>query len=212
MAISTGGLVLMFMFPVAGFLAPKFDPRWLVALGFTITTIGLWRMTQLDLSISFGMAVSWRAVIALGLPFLFIPINTLCYQGIPQEKYNDVSGLSALMRNVGGSVGISFVTTLLARMSQKHIVTLAAHAVPGNSAYAAMRTGLAAALAQRNALAWPDAYHRAGAELYGMAQMQARLLAYVDVIWIMVLLTAMLIPLAFLMRRPAKGAVMPMGH
>jgi DHA2 family multidrug resistance protein len=45
-----------------------------------------------------------------------------------------------------------------------------------------------------------------------MAQMQARLLAYVDVIWIMVLLTAMLIPLAFLMRRPKKGAVMPLGH
>jgi DHA2 family multidrug resistance protein len=50
-----------------------------------------------------------------GLPFLFIPINTLCYAGIPQEKYNEVSGFSALMRNLGGSVGISFVTTLLAR-------------------------------------------------------------------------------------------------
>ena len=74
-------------------------------------------MTNINQQISFGLAVSWRACIALGLPFLFIPINTLCYAGVPQEKNNEVSGLTALSRNVGGSVGISFVTTLLARFS-----------------------------------------------------------------------------------------------
>ena len=81
------------------------------------------------------MAVSWRVVIALGLPFLFIPINTLCYAGIPQEKYNEVSGMSALMRNLGGRVGISFVTTLLARLSQKHLAMLNAHTVAGNAPF-----------------------------------------------------------------------------
>ena len=125
MAVSSGGIALMFFFPVAGFLAPKFDPRWLVAIGFMITTFGLYRMTSINLNIPFSMAVSWRVVIALGLPFLFIPINTLCYTGIPQEKYNEVSGFSALMRNLGGSVGISFVTTLLARLTQKHLAMLA---------------------------------------------------------------------------------------
>src|ERR1039458_1180019 len=99
MAVSSGGIALMVLFPVAGFLAPKFDPRWLVATGFIITAYGLYRMTGLSLNTSFGTAVSWRVVIALGLPFLFIPINTLCYVGIPQEKYNEVSGMSALMRN-----------------------------------------------------------------------------------------------------------------
>ena len=142
MAVSSGGLVLMLLFPVAGALAPKFDPRKLVATGFAITTFGLFRMTQIDLNVSFGMAVSWRVVIALGLPFLFIPINTLCYAGIPQEKYNEVSGLTALMRNLGGSVGISFVTTLLSRMSQKHQAMLAAHAAPGNPPFELMRRAL----------------------------------------------------------------------
>jgi DHA2 family multidrug resistance protein len=132
MAVSSGGIALMFLFPVAGFLAPKFDPRRLVAMGFTITTFGLYRMTGLNLNVPFSMAVSWRVVIALGLPFLFIPINTLCYAGIPQEKYNEVSGMSALMRNLGGSVGISFVTTLLARLTQKHLAMLNAHTVAGN--------------------------------------------------------------------------------
>ena len=91
-------------------------------------------MTGINLNISFGMAVSWRVFIALGLPFLFIPINTLCYAGIPQEKYNEVSGLTALMRNLGGSVGISFVTTLLARLTQTHLAMLTAHTVDGQPA------------------------------------------------------------------------------
>jgi DHA2 family multidrug resistance protein len=204
MAVSSGGLALMFLFPVAGALAPKFDPRWLVAVGFSITTFGLYRMTGLDLNVPFGMAVSWRVVIALGLPFLFIPINTLCYTGIPQEKYNEVSGMSALMRNLGGSVGISFVTTMLERLTQKHMAMLNTHTVAGNGPFDALRNGLEHAWMQRGAAAGADATMRAGAQIYGMAQVQSRLLAYVDVVWIMVALTAILIPLPFLMKRPPK--------
>jgi DHA2 family multidrug resistance protein len=211
MAVSSGGIALMVLFPVAGFLAPKFDPRWLVAMGFSITTFGLFRMTEVNLNIPFGVAVSWRVVIALGLPFLFIPINTLCYAGIPQEKYNEVSGFSALMRNLGGSVGISFVTTLLARRTQQHLAMLGSHTVSGSGPFEAFRKGLAGAWMQRGA-ARPDAMQHAGAQIYGMAQIQARLLSYVDVIWIMVALTAILIPLPFLMRRPAKMGPTPVGH
>ena len=211
MAVSSGGLALMFLFPVAGFLAPKFDPRLLVALGFTVTTYGLYRMTGLSLNVPFSLAVSWRVVIALGLPFLFIPINTLCYAGIPQEIYNEVSGMSALMRNLGGSVGISFVTTLLARLTQKHLAMLNQHTVAGNGPFDVLRSGLAHAWMQRGG-AMPDAVGRAGAQIFGMAQIQARLLSYVDVCWIMVLTTAVLIPMPFLMRRPKKLGPAPAVH
>lgn len=211
MAVSSGGLVLMFLFPVAGALAPRFDPRKLVAIGFVITTFGLYRMTNISMNVSFGIAVTWRVVIALGLPFLFIPINTLCYAGIPQEKYNEVSGFSALMRNLGGSVGISFVTTLLVRQSQRHMAMLNAHTVAGNGPFEAMRRGLAGAF-QHSGLAAPDATYRAGAQIYGMVMRQGRLLAYVDVIWIMVALTALLIPMPFLMKRPKKTGPAVVGH
>jgi MFS transporter, DHA2 family, multidrug resistance protein len=203
-AISTGGVVLMILFPIAGFIVPKFDPRKLVAMGFILITFGLWRMTNLDMNVSFGIAVSWRAVMVLGLPFLFIPINTLCYTGIPQNKNNEVSGMSALSRNLGGSVGISFVTTLLARLSQKHLAMLAAHTVSGNGPFEALRSGMAAAMLRGGGGGAPDALDRAGAQIYLMAQTQARLLAYVDVIWVMVFITAVLVPLPFLMRRPPK--------
>ena len=74
-----------------------------------------------------------------------------------------------------------------------------------------MRAGLAGAWMQRGS-AMPDAIYHAGAQIYGMAQIQARLLAYVDVIWVMVAVTAVLIPLPFLMKRPKKIAAAPMGH
>jgi MFS transporter, DHA2 family, multidrug resistance protein len=119
--------------------------------------------------------------------------------------------MSALMRNLGGSVGISFVTTLLARYTQKHLAMLNANAFTGNGPFDRLHRGLA--------LAWlhngggpPDAAQRASAQIYGMAQIQARLLSYVDVIWIMVGTTAILIPLPFLMRRPKKATPAPMGH
>ena len=132
------------------------------------------------------MAVSWRVFIALGLPFLFIPINTLCYAGIPQEKYNEVSGLTALMRNLGGSVGISFVTTLLARFTPEapgHARPPHRQRQPGRLKRCAPASPAPGCSAGR---LMPDAMQHAGAQIYGMAQIQARLLAYVDVIWIMV--------------------------
>ncbi len=203
MAVSTGAIVLMFLFPVAGRLSPLFDPRKLVAIGFVMTTLGLVRMSNLTLEVSFWQAASWRAFIALGLPFLFIPINTLCYAGIPQHKNNEISGMSALSRNLGGSVGISVMTTMLARLTQRHLAFLGAHAAPGSGPFEQMRSGLAGAWQQKG-LAAPDAIYRAGAQIYGMAQRQARLLAYVDVIWVFVIITLILVPMPFLMRRPKK--------
>ena len=76
-AVSSGAIVLMILFPVAGALAPKFDPRWLVAIGFVITSLGLIRMTNITLEISFWNAVSWRAFIALGFPSSSFP-STRC--------------------------------------------------------------------------------------------------------------------------------------
>jgi DHA2 family multidrug resistance protein len=99
----------------------------------------------------------------------------------------------------------------LARLTQKHLAMLGAHTVSGNGPFETYRAGLAGAWIEHgNAL--PDALQKAGAQIYGMAQVQARLLSYVDVIWVMVALTAILVPLPFLMRRPGKAAPAPAGH
>jgi DHA2 family multidrug resistance protein len=103
------------------------------------------------------------------------------------------------------------MTTLLARLTQRHLAFLGAHASPGNGPFERMREGLAGAW-QHSGLAMPDAMQRAGAQIYAMAQRQARLLAYVDVIWIFVCITLVLVPIPFLMSRPKRAAAVQMGH
>ena len=201
LALSIGGLVLMVLFPIVGFLGQKFDPRLMITLGFIVLTFGIWRIGDLNLNITFWDAASWRAIMVLGMPMLFVPISVMSYVGVPQEKNNEVSGLTALARNIGGSVGISFVTTMITRKTAAHQNYLVAHLYPSSPDYVAMRGALQGAFTQKG-LAPGDASHSAMAEIYGMLERQARTLAYVDTVHILVFLTACLIPIGYLMKKP----------
>jgi len=125
--------------------------------------------------------------------------------GIPPGKNNNVSGMTNLARNVGGSVGISLVTTLLARRGQFHQNRLAAHTSIYDPAFQAAVSNLAQAFkaAGYDAVqATQMAYDR----VYGALQAQASMLAYLDTIWIFAIAAALMAPLAFLMRRSKPGA------
>ena len=112
MALSPGGFAIMVLMPLVGFLLSRFDARWLMVLGLSILSASLFHMTTFNLQIDFRTAVLARVFQAAGLAFLFVPINTSAYAHLPREKNNAASGLMNLARNIGGSVGISFVTTM----------------------------------------------------------------------------------------------------
>ena len=95
-------------------------------------------MTHFNLLIDFRTAAGPALVQALGLAFLFVPINTAAYAFLPKEKNNAASGLINLSRNVGGSVGISLVTTMLSRRTQFHLARLSDHVDPGSAKMQAM--------------------------------------------------------------------------
>ncbi len=113
MALSPGGLVVMAMMPIVGILVSRVDPRKLITFGFIALAASMFHMTSLYLGIDFQTAMMYRVFQSIGLAFLFVPINTLCYVGVPQEQNNQISSMINLMRNLGGSFGISFVTTML---------------------------------------------------------------------------------------------------
>ena len=127
-------------------------------------------------------------------------------------KNNDVSGLTNLARNIGGSVGTAFVVTVLARRQQFHQDRLGSVISPGNSSLQSalngmgnylMHAGRATTLSQGQALAQGN--------LYGQLIRQSSMLAYLDVIKVLAVIMMCLIPLVFLMKRPPKGG-RPMGH
>ena len=108
------------MMPIVGFLVARVDPRWMIVYGFAMCSAALFTMLTLDLQVSYSYIAWLRVFQAAGLAFLFIPINTLSYNGIPMTKNNDVSGLTNLARNIGGSMGTAFFVTMLARRQQFH--------------------------------------------------------------------------------------------
>jgi DHA2 family multidrug resistance protein len=201
LALSAGGLVLLLLFPIAGFLGQKMDPRLMITIGFSLLTLGIWRIGDLNLGISFWDAASWRVVMVLGMPFLFVPISVMSYVGVPQEKNNEVSGMTALARNIGGSIGVSFISTMLVRRAQVHQQILSAHAYSGGSNYNAMQQGIAGALRGQGYTA-ASAMGGAAGRMYSMLLQQARTLAYVDTVHVLVILTACLIPIGYLMKKP----------
>ncbi|MBW4037581.1 MAG: DHA2 family efflux MFS transporter permease subunit [Acidobacteria bacterium] len=201
LAMSIGGLVLLLLFPLAGYIGQKLDPRLLITIGFSLLTIGIWRIGDLNLGISFWDAASWRVVMVLGMPFLFVPISVMSYVGVPQEKNNEVSGMTALARNIGGSLGISFISTMLVRRAQAHQQILSAHSYSGATAERAMRMGIATSLREQGYSA-ANAASAATSRVYSMLLQQSRVLAYGDTVHVLVVLTACLIPIGYLMKKP----------
>src|SRR6195256_3903884 len=135
LVLSPAGLMMMCMMPVVGFLVGRVDPRKLIAYGFVMLTISLITMHTMDLSISYGRLVFLRCFQASGLAFLFIPINTIAYIGVKQSENNDVSGLTNLARNIGGSWRTAFVATMLTRRRAAHETHMIRNLTAGNQAF-----------------------------------------------------------------------------
>jgi DHA2 family multidrug resistance protein len=205
MALSPGGLTVMAMMPLVGFLVSHYDARWLIAAGFLACCVALFHMTEMNLGISFAEAVRLRIYQAAGIAFLFVPINTMSYVGVPRNKNNQVSGMVNLARNVGGSVGISIVETLLAQRSQKHQLDLASHLTYTSPVLKNQIDAITRVLVNAGYSA-ADASQRAYNMVYSRIQQQAAALAYNDVIFVFALACAIMVPFAFLMQKNRPGA------
>src|SRR5882672_672070 len=200
MALSPGGFVIMVMMPIVGFLLTRYDARYLLLFGLSMLSFSLFHMTRFTLGIDFKTAVFARVLQAVGLAFLFVPINTSAYAYLPREKNNAASGLMNLARNIGGSVGISFVTTMLDRRTQKHVSDLMGHLTAANAQFQAVLHGTAQSLMAHGASA-AGATQRAYALVQGTAQRQATMLAYVDCFWFLGVAILAMVPAVFLMKK-----------
>jgi MFS transporter, DHA2 family, multidrug resistance protein len=211
-ALAGGGFVMMLTMPIAGTLVSRTDARRVMCGGFAVTAIALFYMsTHLVLGMDFTTAAMLRIYQTLGLAFIFIPSNVLCYVDIPLEKNNQVSSMINFVRNIGGSIGIALITTLITRTSQIRQSYLAAHMQNGNPQFRLMVNGLTSTLESRG-LSPAQATHQAYGRVGMLLQQQASALAYKDVVSIMALVIACLVPLAFIMRKPDVTAQRPSMH
>jgi DHA2 family multidrug resistance protein len=205
MALSPGGVVVICLLPLVGFLVGKVDTRYLIAFGFFVLSVSLYVMAHtLYTGIDFRTAVLLRMFQSFGLAFLFVPINTVVYTGIPPEKSNQVAGIVNLARNMGGDLGISFVTTMIARRSQRHQSLLSEHILAGGSLDAKVHS--IAATLQAHGIAPPTAVKMAYGSIYRELVRQAQTLAYDDVLFMFCIFAALMVPAVLLTRKPQPGA------
>ncbi|HTA40854.1 MAG TPA: DHA2 family efflux MFS transporter permease subunit [Bryobacteraceae bacterium] len=210
-ALSAGAVVLIFMMPVIGQLVSRMDPRFLIAFGFVASAAALFHMTNINLEIDFRTATMYRVYQMMGVAFIFIPISTLAYVGIPRHQSNQVAGMNNLMRNLGGSIGVSMLSTFLLRLSQRHQVYLTAHTSAGDQLFTDRIAGLTQTLTSQGI---PS--NQATAQAYSMMSRvisgQASTLAYIDIISISAVVVLCLAPFAFIMQRPPKRAAAAAAH
>ena len=205
MVLTPGGIAVILLMPAVGFMINKVDVRLLVGVGLAISGLSLLWMTDFYLDVSFDHLVLARIVQATGLAFLFVPLNSIAFRGIPPTKTNNASALINLARNFGGSIGISLAATLLTRREQFHQSRLVESAQQMNSAYPDYARHLASALGST-----PDSSTTLASVYQGVID-QSTLLSYLDDFKALGLIFLALLPLLLLVR-PGTTRSAGIGH
>ncbi|HXS21734.1 MAG TPA: DHA2 family efflux MFS transporter permease subunit [Steroidobacteraceae bacterium] len=200
LALTLGGIITLFSMPLAGILSSHVQPRVMMGVAFAVEAFAMWNMTHFDTTVTFaGVAIArmWQGA---PIPFLFVPLISAAYVGLPGEKTNRASAMISVGRNIGGSVGISLVQALLARRQQFHQARLIAGLQPLNPVYVHGVHSLAQALTARGAA--PAAASRmAMGALYQIVQRQADMMAFIDIFWALTLFIVIILPIVFLLKR-----------
>ncbi len=205
MVLSPGGFVVILILPFVGRLISKVDTRYLIAIGFLIVCVSMLHMAHtMYPGMDFKTAILIRVYQACGLPFLFVPIQTIVYNGVAPEKNNQVSGIVNLARNMGGDIGIAFVTTMIARRSQFHQARLAEHVVP--SADLSARIAAISQNLQHLGVGASESVRMAYGRIYGQLIQQAQTLAYLDVLFVLGIFCGIMVPAVLLTSRSKPGA------
>jgi DHA2 family multidrug resistance protein len=191
------GIGTMLAMLIAGRIIGKVDLRLTLLVGFLVTAFALWQMTGYSLELSESDIV-WPGVIqGFGTGLVFVPLSAATFATLSPEMRAQGTSLYSLVRNIGSSIGISLVQTLLTRNTVIAHASLAERVTSGSFAW--NNPAVAAAF---------DVRIPAGAALLdGAITQQAAMIAYIDDFWFMLLLTLLVTPLLLLIRPPRRGNI-----
>jgi DHA2 family multidrug resistance protein len=196
------GIGTMLAMVVVGRLTGKIDFRLLLAAGFGITAFSLWQMAGYTLVLSQADIV-WPGVIqGIGLGLVFVPLSAATFATLTPAMRAEGTAIYSLVRNIGSSIGIALVQTLLVRNTQIAHASLGAHVNYANPAL--QDAGISSIYNLANGAGMTA--------LNGEITRQASMIAYVDDYWLMMILTLAVIPLLLLVRKPKSDAPAPIDH
>lgn len=180
-------------------LIRMFDARYLVTAGLVMTALGTFPMAYFSLYVDFWGIATPGILAGIGSGLFFVPLTAVAFSSIPNAKYDEAAGVYALMRGIGGSIGIAVVSWLLVSQSQVHFNELTAHITPYN--YDIVPYLAEKGLTPHSPEAGPAIAHE--------IVRQAHMLAFNDIFWFIAVVTLSIIPLVFLMKKPEKVQLVP---
>jgi MFS transporter, DHA2 family, multidrug resistance protein len=207
-AVSPRGVGAIIAMPIIGYLTAKIDNRWLIVSGFVMFALASLWFGEATLAIG-QWSFLWPIVISgFGSGCVFVPLSTIAVAYLKNEEMGNATGLYNLLRNVGGSIGISIVNTILARHEQTHRNDLVHSLTPGSVTARQMVDGVQHFLVAQGAspaTAMQRAYGVIGQILGG----QALLWSYVDDFRYMALVCFACVPIVFALKKTiaTKGAL-----
>jgi DHA2 family multidrug resistance protein len=205
MALTAGGIATLIAMPFAGLLSDKVQPRFLIAGALLFEAAALWHMTHLSADISFHDAAMARVWQALPIPFLFIPLTSAAYVGVPRNRSNQASALLNVGRNIGGSVGISLVQMFITNREQFHQARMVERLNPLNGNYDSGIDRITQTLANQGQ-ALVDASQMAIGQLYRGVMQQASMRAYLDCFKVLMVFVLVVFPIVLLMQNTPRGS------
>ncbi|HEY1794535.1 MAG TPA: MDR family MFS transporter [Stellaceae bacterium] len=175
-------------------LAGRFDIRLLILLGLVMTAISLWQMTGYSLNMNMWLLLTSGMLQGFGLGFIFTPLSVITFSTLPRNYLTQGTAMFSLMRNIGGSVGVSIVEALLVQNTQIVHSRLVERLHPDNP------------LTQLPEFTRHFSFTTPGgvAALNAEITRQASMIAYIDNFYLMVIIILASLPLLLLLRRPAR--------
>jgi DHA2 family multidrug resistance protein len=200
LAMTLGGVATLIAMPIAGLLSNKVQPRYLLGASLVVEALALWNMTRFNTGIALRDAAMGRVWQMIGIPFLFVPLTNAAYVGLPQARTNQASAMLNVARNLGGTIGISMVQSLLANRQQFHQSRLVEGLDPLNLNYADSIASIAQTLTGQG-LSSVEATQAARTQLYQVVQQQAYMMAFIDCFYALMIFVALVFPVVWLLKR-----------
>ena len=204
LVLTPGGIVTALIIPGIGKMTSKVQPRYMMAAGAAITAFAMYDVTRLSGDSSFWFFGMSRIYLGFGLPLIFISITSASYDGIQSDRTDMASALINAARNIGGSIGISLSNNILAHRMQFHQSRMVEIVSTSHPQY---QMSIKQATAYFIAHGSPplQAQRQALGLISQQLQLQASFLSFIDVFWVLMIISAAAVPLALTLRKVKLG-------
>jgi MFS transporter, DHA2 family, multidrug resistance protein len=177
----------------------KVDTRLIIFAGLSLTALSLWQMTGFSLYMNMNLLLVSGTLQGIGLGFVFTPLSVAAFSTLSRQHLTQGTAIFSLMRNIGGSVGVSIVEALFVENTQVIHSRLIEHVRPDNP------LAQSALLAAPYSLTTPTGIAALNAEVTRQAQM----IAYINNFYFMAIMILITLPLLLLLRRPSTATRAP---